>query len=118
MATEAFTKNFTVLSPGVITKTGASARLNEGSAAEAIKHNTASRILSVCGFYGVVVNPSLRASCGSRTVVLVLLFVVVLMLVVVVVVMFWGVQPEPRHRILIFIAEVFQQAVVGKVQGV
>ena len=39
-----------------------------------------------------------------------------LMFVIVVVVMFRGIQPEPRHRILIFIAEVFQQAGVAKVQ--
>src|SRR5271165_626388 len=59
MATEAFTKNLIVLSPGVTTKTGASAWLSEGSAADAIRQNTASRIL-----------PSLRllrVACQSFT---------------------------------------------------
>src|SRR5271154_3453899 len=43
-ATEAFTKNFTVLSPGVIAKTGACARATAGSAADTNRHRTANRM--------------------------------------------------------------------------
>src|SRR5277367_3557947 len=47
IATDAFTKNFTVLSPGVIAKTGACARVTDGSAADTNRHRTANRMESL-----------------------------------------------------------------------
>src|SRR5271154_4134362 len=44
IATDAFTKNFTVLSPGVIAKTGACARVTDGSTAATNRQRTANRI--------------------------------------------------------------------------
>src|SRR5271155_2806339 len=46
-ATDAFTKNLTVLSPGVIANTGACARLTDGSTADANRHRTANRMESL-----------------------------------------------------------------------
>src|SRR5262249_24149455 len=52
IATEAFTKNLTVLTPGVTTKTGACARLTDGSTADAKRQRTAMsavvRMLRLC----------------------------------------------------------------------
>src|SRR5271170_5124332 len=47
IATEAFTKNLMVLSPGVIAKTGACARVTDGSAADTNRQRTANRMGSL-----------------------------------------------------------------------
>jgi len=63
MATEAFTKNLMLLSTGVIEKTGASARLREGSTADAKRQSTESRILPSLRLLKVAVNSQFIEDC-------------------------------------------------------